>query len=101
MPNFGKDHAALAARHPIPNTLVYGYEVVTRRRDPATTYIAVLYAVTVDGRVFARRTSSDIAFHQNGACWEFVRGLPEHAAYVGTYDASPIAGQPKDQNHGN
>lgn len=83
-------HTARTARHPIKADLVYGYEAIRSPRYSEKGYIADLYAVTIEGKVFSRTTTDPNAFHHPAAKWLPMADLPEAVSYVGTYDAAPI-----------
>ena len=76
-------HIARAERFKIPDYMVYGYETVAWLKNEKLQ--TTLYAVTTDGVIYSRKTSSMDRFNHVRARWAIVDSLPVGADFVGSY----------------
>ena len=88
-------HAARIKRAPLGENRVYGFQTIILRGDENNEgYLARLYAIGADGKVWTRTTEDKDRFFEKGAMWTEARCSPDtvenSSEFVGAYEADKI-----------
>ena len=87
-------HTQRTKRHPIADDMVYGYEVIRCPSSYPLGYLARLYAIGTDGKVWTRTTNDPDRFFETGTVWGAAANsadmVAQKATFVGVYESSKV-----------